>query len=178
MRNSLPRAFLALPLAGLPLSALAQAPACEAEIADFAARFEALDQDDPAVAAFRPQLDAARAACAEGNATMVDVYAQALEAFLDSMTPDTGMEAEAVAELPAPTGTWCYTHESGETGEYVFDEDGSYALHLSQHRWQQVATGRTAELFEGARVVHADDDAIQVDLGAFGALYERGACPR
>lgn len=158
--------------------ATAQELDCKAELAEMRAQGEARADDDPVMAVMLGQLGRAETACENGQ---LGLYSALTNPWKDILAEAGNGESESedpVPELYFLVGTWCYTHDSGERAEYQIRQDGTYALRLSEYRWQVMQEGPFEEIFDRMRVIEQKENALRVEIGANQAVFERGRCDR
>ena len=164
-------------LVGAP-DAAAQELDCKAELAEMRAQAEARADEDPVMKVMLGQLGRAETACENGQLGLYSALTNPWKTILAESGDGQSDAENSIPELYYLVGTWCYTHDSGERAEYQIRQDGTYALRLSEYRWQEVQEGPFEEIFDRMRVIEQNEEAFRVEIGAHEAVFERGACDR
>jgi hypothetical protein len=179
------------------LLCLAIAPAANAQDAELGCetRIEALRTmlDEGAVPS--PQADTIRSIlisaetfCGSDMASMADQQLSMAEELIAAITgTDIGEEEEEDASSMTRqeagftdeflAGEWCYRHPAGESGLYVFHEDGTYQVGPAEMDYELIHDGDTDRLFERYDgIATVEDDAFTVNFHQVVLDFTRGPC--
>lgn len=96
---------------------------------------------------------------------------------MDAPEPESQGPREAGLTADYLVGEWCYRHQSGESGYYVFHPDGTYELGPASMRYELVADGTVDDwMREIEGVWELQPDRFVLDMGNWRHTYTRGTC--